>query len=94
MISGIRLLDKSASGRESMFRIEIWTKFNSSNESMVSDLRTHLEENYIAEMMEDSGTKSLKRGCNEEVASDWIEAFKNLGGNEDHNSRPAQRGPP
>ena len=32
MISGIRLLDKSAFGRESMFRIEIWTKFNSENE--------------------------------------------------------------
>ena len=30
MLSGIRLLDKSSPTRENMFRIEIWTKFDSS----------------------------------------------------------------
>ena len=30
MISGVRLLDKSSMSRENIFRIEIWTKFDSS----------------------------------------------------------------
>ena len=29
-IAGIRVLDKSQAGRESIFRIEVWTKFDSS----------------------------------------------------------------
>ena len=29
-ISGVRILDKSSSARESVFRIEIWTKFDES----------------------------------------------------------------
>ena len=78
MISGIRLLDKSIFNRESMFRIEIWTKFNSDSEQMVNDLRTHLEEEYIRLMIEDENTKPLKRGANAENAAEWIEPFKNL----------------
>ena len=78
MISGIRLLDKSIFNRESMFRIEIWTKFNSTSEAMVSDLQTHLETEYISLMIEDENTKPLKRGANAENAAEWIEPFKNL----------------
>ena len=36
MISGVRLLDKSGAQRENMFRIEIWTKFDSSSQNMVT----------------------------------------------------------
>ena len=90
MISGIRLLDKSIFNRESMFRIEIWTKFNSDCESMVKDLQTHLENEYIQQMIDDIGTKPLRRGANAEIAADWIEPFKNLS-NDD--PRPP-RGPP
>ena len=32
MISGIRLLDKTKFSHETSFRIEIWTKFNSTSE--------------------------------------------------------------
>ena len=34
-IAGIRLLDKSMSGRESIFRIEIWTKFNDQQKDLL-----------------------------------------------------------
>ena len=47
MLSGIRLLDKSAFGRENIFRIEIWTKFDSSMTGMVQALKEHLETEYI-----------------------------------------------
>jgi len=47
MLSGIRLLDKSNYNRENMFRIEIWTKFDNSQEAMVTALKTHLETEYI-----------------------------------------------
>ena len=30
MLSGVRLLDKSTSNKENIFRIEIWTKFDNS----------------------------------------------------------------
>ena len=78
MISGIRLLDKSAFGRESMFRIEIWTKFNSENDQMVKDLQSHLATEYISLMMDDDGTKPLSRNVDENEASQWIDAFKNI----------------
>lgn len=47
MLSGIRLLDKSTFNRENMFRIEIWTKFDSSQSAMVESLKNHLETEYI-----------------------------------------------
>ena len=37
-VAGIRLLDKSNSGRESIFRIEVWTKFNSQEPDLVEKL--------------------------------------------------------
>ena len=46
-IAGIRLLDKSQSGRESIFRIEIWTKFNDQEANLVTQLKSHLEKEYI-----------------------------------------------
>lgn len=51
MLSGIRLLDKSAYNRENMFRIEIWTKFDNSQEAMVQAMKTHLETEYIQLMI-------------------------------------------
>ena len=95
MISGIRLLDKSAFGRESMFRIEIWTKFNSENQMMVQELQTHLETEYIQLMINDDGTKPLKR-VEETNPAFWLEAFKNLSGDNNNNQRAAggNRGPP
>jgi len=91
MISGIRLLDKSAFGRESMFRIEIWTKFNSESVAMVNDLRTHLEQEYIMLMIADEGTKPLKRVEDAQNPTCWIENFKNLSGDD---NRAPPRGPP
>ena len=35
MLAGIRLLDKSVNGREGIFRIEVWTKFDNSQSSLV-----------------------------------------------------------
>jgi len=47
MLAGIRILDKSSQGRENFFRIEVWTKFSDLQSSLVTEMRQHLEENYI-----------------------------------------------
>ena len=39
MIAGIRLLDKSVMGRENMFRFEIWTKFDNTQQILVESLQ-------------------------------------------------------
>ena len=77
MLSGIRLLDKSTSGRENMFRIEIWTKFDSSNETMVSELQEHLVSEYVQQMVSDPTTRPLNPKIAEAVPKDWLSQFKN-----------------
>ena len=42
--SGVRLLDKSAAGRENFFRIEIWTKFSDSQPQILQEMQKHLED--------------------------------------------------
>ena len=77
MLSGIRLLDKSASGRENMFRIEIWTKFNSESQPMVQALKTHLETEYIQMMIDDDRTCPLRKVNNDTNPADWLSSFSN-----------------
>ena len=46
---------------------------------MVKDLQSHLATEYISLMMEDDGTKPLhNRNVDENEASQWIDAFKNI----------------
>lgn len=77
MLSGIRLLDKSSTARENVFRIEIWTKFDSSQSEMLNALKTHLETEYVQLMIDDPTTRPGNNKINENVASDWLSAFKN-----------------
>ena len=77
MISGVRLLDKSSSSRENIFRIEIWTKFDSSQSAMVESLREHLENEYIQLMIEDQYTRPNNIKVNEQVAAEWLSNFSN-----------------
>ena len=75
MLSGIRLLDKSQGSRENMFRIEIWTKFNSESQPMVQALKKHLEDEYITMMIEDERTYPLRKVNDEQNPADWLSAF-------------------
>lgn len=75
MLSGIRLLDKSASGRENIFRIEIWTKFDDSQASLVNDLQKHLETEYVQMMIDDANTRPPSSRTSETVAAEWISVF-------------------
>ena len=77
MLSGIRLLDKSAAGREDIFRIEIWTKFNSESQAMVQALKTHLETEYIQMMIDDDRTCPLRKVNNDTNPADWLSSFSN-----------------
>ena len=77
MISGVRLLDKSSSSRENIFRIEIWTKFDSSQNAMVESLRDHLENEYIQLMIEDQYTRPNNIKVNEQIAAEWLSNFSN-----------------
>ena len=77
MLSGIRLLDKSSANRENMFRIEIWTKFDNSQEAMVNALKAHLETEYIQMMIDDTYTRPINNKVNESVPSEWLSKFKN-----------------
>lgn len=90
MLAGIRLLDKSSLGRESVFRIEVWTKFDSTQQEMVNNLKKHLEEEYVSLMIDDQGTQPSNNKVNSMVASEWLAKFKN------HQENPAekQRQPP
>ena len=76
-IAGIRALDKSQAGRESIFRIEVWTKFDSSSEDSVKQLKTHLQEEYVKMMIEDEGTFSMAAKQNQDKAEEWLAEFKN-----------------
>ena len=42
-ICGVRLLDKSMAGKESFFRIEIWTKFSSDQEECGKNMKDYIE---------------------------------------------------
>ena len=77
MISGVRLLDKSSSSRENIFRIEIWTKFDSSQARMVTSLREHLENEYIQLMVEDQYTRPNNVKVNEQIPAEWLSNFSN-----------------
>ena len=44
LLAGVRLLDKSAAGRENFFRIEIWTKFSDSQPQILQEMQKHLED--------------------------------------------------
>jgi len=46
-LCGVRLLDKSANGKESFFRIEIWTKLASEQEAEGQLIRKYLDEVFI-----------------------------------------------
>ena len=65
MLSGIRLLDKSTDRRKNMFRIEIWTKFDNSQVSLVNEMKAHLQAEYVETFQGDANTKMIK--------ADWIE---------------------
>ena len=88
MLSGIRLLDKSVSGRENIFRIEIWTKFDNSQASLVQALQSHLETEYISMMQEDIGTRPVNNRANHMNPADWISQFLNHSKEESGTSRP------
>jgi len=59
-----------------MFRIEIWTKFDASQEAMVNALRTHLETEYVQLMIDDPDTRPIRK-VNEQNPADWLSKFKN-----------------
>ena len=93
MISGVRICDKSEFNREGLgiFRIEVWTKFNSTNPDMVNALKAHLETEYVRDMMiEDPDTKPLGARTNENNPADWIKKFTNIG----DPGAQQRRGPP
>ena len=85
MISGVRLLDKSSISRENIFRIEIWTKFDSSQGAMLNSLKDHLENEYIQLMIEDQYTRPCNMKVNEQVASEWLSSFSNNSKDESSN---------
>lgn len=43
-LCGVRLLDKSQPGKESFFRIEVWTKFSSEHEDSGKAMREYIEQ--------------------------------------------------
>ena len=48
MLCGVRLLDKSRSGQQGAYRIEIWTKFNTVNEGMGGPMKSFIREKLYA----------------------------------------------
>ena len=92
MLSGIRLLDKSVSGRENNFRIEIWTKFDNSQGALVQDLQWHLETEYVQKMIDDPHTRPVNNRTEEQVAAQWISSFTNHSKDDSAKSYPP-RGP-
>ena len=72
MISGVRLLDKSLSGKENFFRFEIWTKFGNNQQAMLQEMQKHLEEEYIKLMYEDEKTENSKNKGSQENLNEWI----------------------
>ena len=76
MISGVRLLDKSTSSRENVFRIEVWTKINDEQKAVINKLKKTLEEDFIQMMMEDDDTYDNKGKESKGNFNDWIK-FKN-----------------
>ena len=93
MIAGIRLLDKSVMGRENMFRFEIWTKFDNTQQILVESLQQHLIAEYIQPMMNEPGTRPVDNKAREEVPADWLGQLKNNCKDDNAKSYPP-RGPP
>jgi len=93
MVAGIRLLDKSVMGRENMFRIEIWTKFDNTQAILVESLQSHLKAEYVQLMMNESGTRPVDNKAREENPDDWLGQFKNNGKDDSAKNYPP-RGPP
>ena len=46
-LCGVRLLDKSKRENESVFRIEIWTKFANEEDESARNMRKYIEEVFI-----------------------------------------------
>jgi len=53
LIAGVRFLDKSSERSKSVFRIEVWTKFDQEDSPMGKSLRAYLEEAFIKVIRED-----------------------------------------
>jgi hypothetical protein len=51
-LCGVRMLDKSQQGKESCFRIEIWTKFGSDQEEEGKNMRHYIEEKLVSMIKE------------------------------------------
>ena len=47
-LCGVRLLDKSKTGAENSFRIEVWTKFSSDNDEAGKIMKQYIEEVFCA----------------------------------------------
>ena len=76
-IAGIRLLDKSTNGRESNFRIEVWTKFNSQKSELVDQLKKHLESEYVKTLIDDPDTSPSNKQIDQSNPADWLKGFSN-----------------
>ena len=76
-IAGIRLLDKSSAGRESNFRIEVWTKFNSQKSELVEQLRKHLESEYVQSLIDNADTHATNRQIDRSNPTEWLKPFSN-----------------
>ena len=51
-IAGVRLLDKSMSNKQGFFRLEIWTKFDDESSKLGTEIRTYLQENFVAQILD------------------------------------------
>ena len=71
-----------------MFRIEIWTKFDSSSQNMVTELREHLQNEYIKLMIEDPTTRPISNKIDPSKPEEWLGNFTN------NQKDSAPRGPP
>ena len=76
MLAGVRILDKSTSGRENMFRIEVWTKFDEQNQQLTKELKEHLEKGIVQKLVESAETKTFVKGPQLSDAAAWIGNFK------------------
>lgn len=77
MLSGVRIVDKSTSDKESMFRIEVWTQFNSQSEADVDALKKHLEDEYVSMMIDDLDTRPMSAKIDRTKPGEWIKKFAN-----------------
>ena len=53
-------MDKSQVGKESIFRIEIWTKFADDKEDCAKQIRDYIDRTFIAGIMEEAKDPNYK----------------------------------